>query len=655
MKAALHIDQSSLTGESLAVQKFKGNTAYSSSIVKQGQMMCVVTKTGSNTFLGRAAHLMSSTHEEGHFQKIINTIGNFLVCISVVMVVILLIVLSLTPDHETKQLPLFINVLKKVVVLAIAAIPLGLPTVMSVTLAVGANQLAAKKVILKRLPAIEELASVSILCSDKTGTLTLNELTFDKPYLANIGSVGDNMEGDDAGAYEVKDLLTMAYLATEPGAEDPVEKAVRFAAENSIAALKQRKKDDKAFPGYKVESFTPFNPHSKYTEATIRDLSTNETFRCVKGAPHVISKMCGHHKDGDQAVLDFSVKGLRALGVAMTVDPDMKFFNLIGMIALLDPPRVDSGVTVSACQDLGVKVKMITGDALIIAKEVASRLGISNSILDATMLEDTTIDEETLTECIIKADGFAQVIPEHKFKVVDLLQKRGYLVAMTGDGVNDAPALKKANVGIAVHGCTEAARSAADIILLAPGLGTIVDGITISRQIFQRMRSYSSILFADIVYRIASTIHFLLFFFIALLAFSDFEMSDKLVIMIAVLNDAATLVISIDSAKISKKPDKWRLGQLLTLSTALGLFLTGFSFITYFIAKGCGMTPKEIGTIMYLQISSCPHFVIFSTRVNGRFWESVPSISFFVAVLGTQVIAMFISVYGAPGLEAEPM
>ncbi|KAJ3020750.1 UNVERIFIED_CONTAM: hypothetical protein HDU68_009987 [Siphonaria sp. JEL0065] len=638
--AKLQIDQSALTGESLPVNKGEGDVAYSSSIVKQGQMLAVVIKTGLNTFIGRAAHLMAGAHEEGHFQKIINNIGNFLIVISVCMVLIILLF-----DIYSKHMdPL--DALRSVLILTIAAIPIGLPTVMSVTMAVGAQQLARKQVVCKRLTAIEELASVSILCSDKTGTLTLNELTFDEPYLANIGNTSGDFKGTEV-KYSKDSILLNAFFASEVGATDAIEIAVRCAAQELVPLIRDcTDKMGHEVPGFKQKAFIPFNPHSKYTEATILNLKTGEEFRCIKGAPHVISQIVGGHTEADAAVKGFAKRGLRALGVAITVDKEMKMFEMVGMISLLDPPRPDSAETIRRCQEYGVSVKMITGDQQIIAKEVAYRLGIPQTILDATKLTDSSMSEESMTDRVEKADGFAQVIPEHKYKVVELLQKRGYLVAMTGDGVNDAPALKKANVGIAVHGCTDAARSAADIVLLAPGLSTIVDGIQTSRAIFQRMRSYA-------VYRITSTIHFLIFFFISLLVF-DFSLPDRLIILIAVLNDAATLVISIDNAKISQLPDKWRLGQLLTLSFILGILLMIISFAHYFVAKyAFNVTPGQLQTIMYLQISSCPHFVIFSTRLPSWFWENAPSWGFIAAVGGTQLLAMFMSIYGVEFLQCE--
>lgn len=624
--AGLHIDQSALTGESLPVVKNKGSVAYSSSIVKQGQMMAVVTKTGSETFIGRAANLISITNEKGHFQKIIGQIGNFLVIVTVVMVLIIFAFLMI--KHEGRDVLVRI---RQVVVLTVAAIPVGLPTVLSVTMAVGAKQLAAKQVIVKRLTAVEEMASVSILCSDKTGTLTLNQLTFDDPWLLEN--------------YTKEDILLYSFIASEPGANDPIEKAVRAAAHEGVTILKNLPKgSEHSIPGFRVTSFVPFNPTSKRTQATVIDLATNETYMVSKGAPPTMIDLVGGNDDAIHAVNDLAGRGLRALGVARTFPGKPDEWHLVGMISLLDPPRPDSAETVAKCHEYGVQVKMITGDQLIIAKEVAHRLGMQRAILDANKLVEKGIDEETITIRCMRADGFAQVIPEHKYRVVELLQNKGLLVGMTGDGVNDAPALKKANVGIAVHDCTDAARSASDIVLLAPGLSTIIDGITTSRAIFQRMRSYA-------LYRITSTIHILIFFFIIIIA-REWHMNEILLIFIAVLNDLATIVIAFDNAQISQRPDKWRIGQLIFLSILLGLCLTGLSFAHFYTALAYGVESEgktnAMQSIMYLHISSAPHFVIFSTRLSGFFWEKLPSWFFFIAVMATQVFATLLVIFGIP-------
>ncbi|KAH7026851.1 LOW QUALITY PROTEIN: plasma-membrane proton-efflux P-type ATPase [Linnemannia elongata] len=591
----LLVDQSSLTGESFAVSKKKGEEVYSSTVVKQGQQRAIVTKTGSETYIGKAAHLIANTASEGHFQKVINRIGNFLVLFTLVLTIIIIVVQYITYRNDPIRGQV-LNILGPVMILAISAIPIGLPSVMAVTMAVGARGLAAKQVIVKRLAAVEEMSALSVLCSDKTGTLTLNELTFDEPYLAQ--------------GYSPQDLLLYSYLASEFGANDPIELAVRQAAEWQVPILRNRPAGSSKVPGYEISNFIPFNPSSKYTQATVRD-----------GAPQVIIQLVGGSDEAVRAYTTMAQRGLRALGVARTLAGTDKW-TLVGLAAMLDPPRPDSEQTIQRCQKMGITVKMVTGDQQIIAKEVSRRLGLGRVILDASHLADGSLSEEQRSERFYRADGFAEVTPEHKFRIVDALQQRGLLV---GDGVNDAPALKKANVGIAVHGCTDAARSAADIVLLAPGLSTIVDGILASRAIFQRMRSYA-------LYRITSTVHFLMFFFVVILVF-DWTLPAKLLILICVLNDLATLVIAVDNAQISKMPDKWRVGQLIFLSCFLGVLLTGLSFGHFFYFwKVHGYNPyptaevnspevdRSLESIMYLHISSAPHFLIFSTRLTGYFW-----------------------------------
>lgn len=363
----LVIDQSALTGESLPVDKGKGAMIYSSSIVKQGQMLGMVTGTGTKTYIGRAATLMSraALSSQGHFQKVVNRIGNFLILMTMFLVIILLLVNIFGKGYNFK------TALKQLLILTIAAIPVGLPTVLSVTMAVGANELAKEKVIVKRLTAIEELASVSILCSgallscykckharfiyltmvDKTGTLTMNKLSFDKPYLAKKGVTSMNESGE---LYSERELLMYAFLASESGTQDSIEVAVRKAAMDHIS---DHSETDSHVPGYETTRFVPFNPTSKFTEATVKEEETGHKFICIKGAPHVVSGKCGGHPEADTAVREFASRGLRALGVARTVDPDMSRFEMVGMISLLDPPRPDSAQTIKECAELGINPK----------------------------------------------------------------------------------------------------------------------------------------------------------------------------------------------------------------------------------------------------------------------------------------------------------
>ncbi|OLY83967.1 putative cation-transporting ATPase [Smittium mucronatum] len=640
----LLVDQAGLTGESLPVQKSKGDMIYSSSVVKQGQMKAIVVKTGEHTFIGKAASLIAITNEPGHFQVIINTIGNFLVYITIVMVLVIFIFLLVKRigfNNGKLSKEDLLSSLEDVVVLTVAAIPVGLPTVLSVTMAVGSNQLAKKNVIVKRLTAVEEMASISILCSDKTGTLTLNKLTFDEPFLKN--------------GFKSNDILFYAYLAAEPATADPIESAVRTAATTQVPVLQDL--PNHKVPGYKVLAFTPFNPSTKMTKAKILDEKAGTSFRVAKGAPQVIISLCNGDDEATNMVNQMASRGFRALGVAINhSDNEESGWELVGLISLLDPPRPDSADTINKCHDMGISVKMITGDQMVIAKEVANRLGMHQVILSAEKLVDSDITEEQRRDRCFKADGFSEVVPEHKFMIIDALQKKGNIVGMTGDGVNDAPALKKSNVGIAVHGSTDAARAAADIILLESGLSSIIDGVLVSRAIFQRMRSYA-------LYRITSTIHFLIFFFIITLAF-NWKMSPSLLILIAVLNDAATIVIAFDNAQVSKTPDKWRIGQLITLSVILGSLLSVLSFAVFFVARDAYKIPvhslfkpkaelagldHRMQSIIYLNISSAPHFVIFSTRLSDFFFMNVPSFTFSFAVISTQVFATILCSVGIKG------
>ena len=414
------------------------------------------------------------------------------------MVVILLIVLLAAFHYDV------LLAIELVVIVTIAAIPVGLPTVLSVTMAVGAKQLAAKNCVVKRLPAVEELAGINVLCSDKTGTLTLNELTMVDPFVK--------------APFTHNDLVLASYLASEPGANDAIELAVRRHAVLQIPDMVGTDIRSSYVKDHKITSFKPFDPTSKITESIVTRTSDNVAFKVAKGAPHVIIRMAGNDNEASEAVYDYAVRGLRCLGVVRSdpitagTDPTAPVrWHLVGLLAFLDPPRPDSANTIVELNKLGVMVKMITGDQQVIGKEVAKRLGMHRTILTPDRLNDRALSDHALALRCLRADGFAQVVPEDKFRVVELLQKENMLIGMTGDGVNDAPALKKANVGIAVHGCTDAARSAADVVLLSPGLSVIVDAVKTARAIFQRMRSYA-------VYRISSTVHFLIFFFISIIA-----------------------------------------------------------------------------------------------------------------------------------------
>jgi H+-transporting ATPase len=453
----VEIDQSALTGESLPVSRKPGDAVFSGSIMRQGEIDAMVYATGENTYFGKTAQLVEQAQTVSHFQRAVLKIGDYLIVLAVVLVAVILTV-SLFRHNP------ILDTLEFCLVLLVAAIPVAMPTVLSVTMAVGARLLAKKEAIVTRLSAIEELAGVDVLCSDKTGTLTQNKLTLGAPFTVN------NIPADQ--------VILWAALASRAEDKDTIDLAV-------IGGVK----DDKAIAGFQVLHFQPFDPVHKRTEATVKG-GDGKQFFVAKGAPQVIlemSKNVGEVKAAvEKAVNEFAGRGFRSLGVARADEEGN--WQFAGVIPMFDPPREQAKATIVSARQMGLNIKMVTGDQIAIARETCKQLGLGLNILNASALGDTKQQPGTETMVAIeKADGFAQVFPEHKFFIIDALQKRNHIVGMTGDGVNDAPALKKADCGIAVSGATDAARAAASIVLLSSGLSVIIDAIKESRRIFQRM------------------------------------------------------------------------------------------------------------------------------------------------------------------------
>jgi H+-transporting ATPase len=510
-----------------------------------------------------------------------------------------------------------LTTLQFALVLTVAAIPVAMPTVLSVTMAVGARLLAKKQAVVSKLVAIEELAGVDILCADKTGTLTQNKLSLGDPFCVN-GVTADQ-------------VVLSGALASRSDNNDTIDLAV-------IGGLK----DKDALKGDQVTHFQPFDPVHKRTEATVKDKDEKE-FKVTKGAPQVILALAADSAQVkpavDKAVNEFAARGFRSLGVARAGE-DGKW-QFLGVLPLFDPPREDAKTTIATALKMGVKIKMVTGDALAIAKETAKKLDMGTNILDAASLGDSKKEETAeVSESIEKADGFAQVFPEHKFHIVDILQKRGHIVGMTGDGVNDAPALKKADCGIAVSGATDAARAAAAIVLLTPGLSVIIDAIKESRRIFQRMNSYA-------IYRIAETLRVLLFMTAAILVFNFYPLTAVMIVMLALLNDGAILSIAYDNVRYKNQPEAWNMRLVLGIATVLGVLGPIAAFGLFFLGdKVFHLDHPHLQPMMYLMLSVAGHLTIFLTRTRGPFWSIPPARILWMAVLGTQIIATLIAVYG---------
>jgi H+-transporting ATPase len=604
----LSVDQSALTGESLPVDKKIGEEAYSGSIARMGEMKGLVTATGMRTYFGKTAGLVERAGTVSHFQRAVLKIGNFLILSTVGLVAVILLVALFRHD------PLVETILFALI-LTVAAIPVALPAVLSVTMAVGAERLAGMKAIVSKLVAIEEMAGVDVLCSDKTGTLTKNELTLGEPAVI--------------GARDTRELLLTAALASKPDHGDPID-----------AAILRGFTDSAVLEGYTVLAFHPFDPVGKRTETEV--VKDGVRFKVAKGAPQVIVDLARPDDRVCRAVADqvdaFAAEGYRTLGVART--DELGAWKFLGLLPLFDPPRDDSASTIEEAERMGIDIKMVTGDHLAIAKQIAARLHLGGNIVpaDAIFGLEVTVDQRARAE---RADGFAQVFPEHKFEIVKALQAQGHIVGMTGDGVNDAPALKQADIGIAVSGATDAARAAADLVLTAPGLSVITRAVEEARRIFERMNSYA-------IYRIAETIRVLLFMTLSILVFNFYPVTAVMIILIALLNDFPIMMIAYDNAPVAPRPVRWEMRRVLTIAALLGALGVVSSFGLFWIAEEFLKMPRpSIQTLIFLKLLVAGHLTIYLTRNTGAIWRRpFPSWKLFVSTEATQVIGTLAAVYG---------
>ncbi|SCU87460.1 LAMI_0D06150g1_1 [Lachancea mirantina] len=621
----LQIDQSAITGESLAVDKHFGDTTFSSSTVKRGEGFMIVTSTGDNTFVGRAAALVNqASGDTGHFTEVLNGIGTILL----VLVIVTLLLVWVACFYRTDKI---VRILRYTLGITIIGVPVGLPAVVTTTMAVGAAYLAKKQAIVQKLSAIESLAGVEILCSDKTGTLTKNKLSLHEPY---------TVEG-----VEPDDLMLTACLAASRKKKglDAIDKAF-------LKSLAQYPRAKAVLTKYKVLEFHPFDPVSKKVTAVVES-PEGERIVCVKGAPLFVLKTVEEdhpipedvHENYENKVAELASRGFRALGVARKRGEG--HWEILGVMPCMDPPRDDTAQTVNEARRLGLRVKMLTGDAVGIAKETCRQLGLGTNIYNAERLGlggGGDMPGSELADFVENADGFAEVFPQHKYAVVNILQQRGYLVAMTGDGVNDAPSLKKADTGIAVEGATDAARSAADIVFLAPGLSAIIDALKTSRQIFHRMYAY-------VVYRIALSLHLEIFLGLWIAILNN-SLDIDLIVFIAIFADVATLAIAYDNAPFDQKPVKWNLPRLWGMSIIMGVILavgTWITLTTMFLPKG-GIIQNfgSIDGVLFLQISLTENWLIFITRAVGPFWSSIPSWQLAGAVFIVDIIATMFTLFG---------
>jgi len=663
----LLLDEAALTGESLPVSKTAGAVAYAGTIVRQGEMLAVVVNTGASTNFHSVVALVAeaSREQRSHFQKMVIRIGNFLILITVALVV--LIVMVALFRHES-----LLEIVRFALVLTVAAIPVALPAVLSVTMAVGAMNLARSRAIVSRLTAIEELAGVDVFCCDKTGTLTQNKMVVSEPVVH--------------GSFDERSLFLVAALASKPENKDPIELPIFAYIEAHFPNLDWR--------AYTQASFTPFDPVRKRTEARIE--RGDEQFVAMKGAAQVLLAMAdlpdAEKRELDRRVDELAGRGFRTLAVGRQ-RPGAPF-ELIGLIPFYDPPRDESKQVIADMRSHGVQVKMVTGDNMAIAREIAGVLGLKRRTMSSAQLSgaagneilalaavlagaiyqrlkpeisikeahefagevmstvqktfDTRLlereflhtHESAIVDLIENVDIFAEVVPEDKFRIVDTLQKAGHIVGMTGDGVNDAPALDKADCGIAVSNATDAARAAAAVVLTAPGLGVINEAMKLARITFERMKSYAT-------FRIAETIRIILFMTLSIIVFNFYPITALMIILLALLNDIPILAIAYDNTRADRMPVRWNMQTLLTVSTVLGVMGVIASFVLYFVLRERGFDEEMIRSMLFLKLIVAGHSTLYVTRQEGWFWQRPwPSPLLFGATFATEILGTLIAVYG---------
>ena len=640
----LEVDQSGLTGESLSVTKFEGDDVFQGAIVRRGDLEAIVIATGKWTFFGKTSKLVSNVQQTGNFQRILFRVSLYLLFISTLLVLIILFVVLAKGDN-------FLQTLGICVVLLVACIPIAMQVVCVATMAVGAHGLAKKKAVVTRLSSIEELAGMEVLCSGKTGTLTRNELTVQKPRLL--------------GSWSVDDIFLTASLASKRdlGNQDSIDKCITQIAKN-IHKLK--------YDAYEEEDFIPFDPKLKRCEVSIRNVNTGETFKCTKGAPQVILALVDDASiEGEvsRLVEELAAGGYRTLGVART-DRDGKW-EMQGLIPFYDPPREDTAETIHKARMMHINVKMITGDQIAIGRETARILKLGDRIYNSEFMNEsaTQVQKQLLDNVIMEADGFAEVFPEHKFAVVQILQEKGKRVGMCGDGVNDVPALKKADIGIAVDGATDAAKAAADIVLTAPGLSVIIQAVYQARKIFQRLKNY-------IIYRIACTTQLLVFFFATMVAVNPknfnchgsddcdsrpntFALPVIALVMITLLNDGTIVSIAYDNVTVARLPEKWNLTVYFVVAVVMGsvafissciLLLLGLENMDSQSPSGFfqafDISPFSYGqvlTLLWFKVSVSDYLTLWASRTDRFFFTRKPGklllVSFTVAVLISTLFA----------------
>ena len=569
------VDHSAVTGESAPVDASAGDIAYTGGLIKRGEATALVMATGSRTYFGKTAELVRQAKAAGHLQQMIFTVVKYLVAFDVVLAGFVLIY-ALSAGMGAR------DILPFCLMLLVASIPVALPATFTLASAIGTQELARAGVLVSRLSAIEEAASMDVVATDKTGTLTKNELS-----LAIVQAIAP---------YSETDVIRFAVLASDEATQDPIDLAILAAARSrGVAAT-----------GFSVRKFVPFEPSTKRSEALVQHGA--DALRIVKGAPSGIAAFAGVPASDDAEKL--AGAGYRVLAVAVVSEGRA---TIAGFLALLDPPRDDSARLVEDLQRLGLRVLMITGDGYATARTVATQVGITGAACSPERLRTD------IAAAAIECNVFAGVLPEDKFHLVQALQSAGYVVGMTGDGVNDAPALKQAEVGVAVANATDVAKAAASIVLTNPGLSDVVAAVKTSRRIYQRMLTYT-------LNKIIKTLEIALFLSLGVLLTRTLVVTPLLIVLLLFTNDFVTMSIATDHVSFSRQPERWHIRSLVMTATPLACLLVAFSLSVLFIGlRVLGLTTPEIQTLAFLTLVFGGQGTVYLVRERSHLWHSRPS------------------------------
>lgn len=609
IEGELSVDQSALTGESLPVNVSKSDIIYSGSIVKRGKAKCIVVNTGINTYFGKTTELVKVAKSKSHQEEVVMSVMRYMLHISIIAYIVVVLYALFKGGIGA------IEILNLAVVFLMASVPVALPAVLTIAQSVGALELAKKNALVTRLSSVEDAASIDVLCFDKTGTITQNKLSVTSVY--------------PIGNYNEKEVILAASLASDEESKDQID----------IAILEYARKIGISTNSYRRVSYTPFEPSIKRSEAIVE--CNGKQIKVMKGEPNTIMSLCNDDnikKEVESVIEEMSKKGYRSLAIARKELNDSNSCNILGIISLSDPPRPDSKVLIEEIKNLGIKPIMLTGDNYAIAKQIAQELSIGSNIITLRELKNLSQDEQQ--KKIEQCDGIAEIYPEDKYNVVRLLQERGHFVGMTGDGVNDAPALKQAEMGIAVYNSTDVAKASASVVLTSPGLGAIVDTIKVSREVHERMRTW-------VLNKITKTVTIVSFLTVMFLWLKNLLITPLDMAILLFTNDFITMTISTDNVKYSILPSRWNMRNITLESTIIGLLHMFEVIILIFFGINYFNLPLEkLRTFTLLLLILESQYRIFIVRERKFFWSSRPSNSMLLVSIVTAIGFFLFCVFG---------